>query len=480
MRPDRMPHWPFPIDDPYPVYRRLRDADPVQWCDELGAFIVLSYDDALAVLRSRSWSVDLRNGPDFRAQLGGPGAMAERWSKLVAFSDQQAQTRLRSAISHFLTPEAVEALRPRVSAVADAVLAGLGHRGAVELMSEFAYPVSAAVMAELLNLDKHAAALLRQEAPAMAKLLDPTADRDSIDVGSAAAMRVLECLGPLVSGRSQRPADDLLSSLMSSLGAGAPIDTDEVVLTCLLLVAAGVESMADLIGNGAHALLKHPEELETFTARPDVVPSAMDELVRYDNPVQLASRVCLVDRDLCDHSVRTGQHVLVLLGAANRDPAYFHAPDRLDLSRSGPRPLGFGGELHHCLGEALAGLSASEALARLFRRFDLEVVEDETIWRASAASRGLQAMVVERAHGARRRQRSGSRPSARRLPPAMDLYPRKSSELWDERAPRLSESRGERTVATAGSFAIFALLCLFAAFAVAALVIFPVVEMLKN
>jgi hypothetical protein len=404
------------------------------------------------------------------------------WAKLSVFSDLPGHTRLRAAVSHFFTPGAVEALRPRVSAIVDAVLAAFGHGPTTELMTELAYPIAVAVMAELFDVDADGAALLRQEAPAMRRLHDPIADQDTLEVGSAAAMRVMDFLAPIVAERRQRPANDLISALVPLEGDRGGLNADKVIVTCLLLVAAELETTADLIGNGAHALLNHREERDAFTYRPDLAPSFIDELVRYDSPVQVTSRVALADRKIFGHDVTAGQQVLVLLGAANRDPAYFRAPDQLDFSRSGPPPVGFGGGRHYCTGAPLARLVAEEALVRLFRRLpDLEQSEDGTSWRASTTVRGLEALPVKRGSSPKRRRGSGGGSSAGSLTPALERYARKSSELWDERIPPpLTESRGERTVATMGSFMIFVLLCAFVGFAIAALVIFPVVEMLKN
>ncbi len=358
--------WPFPTEDPYPAYRAAREQAPVQWNEPLGAHLVLSHEHAATVLRGGQWSSDPRNSPRLLAALGGPeGAALPAQSLLM--SDPPAHTRLRGAVNRFFTPRAVREIRARVAAVVESALAPFEQGEPVELMQELAYPIPLAVIAELFDVGLEGAELLREQTPTLARMLelDPTPE-ERAEIG-AAAMTVMLFLVPLVAERRTNPGADLLSALIHPPAGGVALDTDEIVTMCLLLLAAGHETTANLIGNGTLALLRHHEQLDWLVRHPEYTPQAIEELLRYDSPVQVASRVAREDLVLGDVAVRAGEPALVVLGAANRDPAHHPDPDRLDLTRSGPPHLSFGNGPHYCLGAGLARLEAAETFARLAR-----------------------------------------------------------------------------------------------------------------
>ncbi len=357
--------WPFPTEDPYPAYRAARERAPVQWDEALGAHLVLSHEHAAAVLRSPHWSSDPRNSPQLLASLQAQGVESELLAKSMLMSDPPAHTRLRSAVNRFFTPRAVRRIRERVAAIVDSALAPLLDGAPIELMSELAYPIPLAVIAELFDVGVDGAELLSSETPTLARMLDldPTpAEREAI---GTAAMTVMLFLVPIVAQRRRDPGDDLLSVLIHPPDGAVALDTDEIIATCVLLLAAGHETTANLIGNGTLALCEHPDQLERLARHPELVVGAVDELLRYDSPVQVASRVALSDLVLDGTTVLAGQQALVVLGAANRDPARHPAPDRLDFARATSGHLAFGGGPHFCVGAGLARLEAQETFKRL-------------------------------------------------------------------------------------------------------------------
>jgi cytochrome P450 len=359
--------WPFPAEDPYPAYHAARAGAPVQWNELLGAHLVLSHEHAATVLRGPEWSSDPRNSPELFASLGGPGSGVEMWSESLLMSDPPTHTRLRSSVNRFFTPRAVQQIRERVAAIVDSAFAPLGEDEPIELMSELAYPIPLAVIAELFDVGLEGAELLRSETPTLARMLelDPTpAEREAI---GAAAMTVMLFLVPIVAQRRVDPGGDLLSALIHPPDGGVTLATDEIITMCLLLLAAGHETTANLIGNGTLALFQHPDELEWLARHPDLCAGAVEELLRYDSPAQVASRVARDDLVLGGVRVRKGQQALVVLGAANRDPARYPAPDRLDLTRTGPPHLAFGNGPHYCVGAGLARLEAQETFNCLAR-----------------------------------------------------------------------------------------------------------------
>jgi cytochrome P450 len=357
--------WPFLAEDPYAAYRAARERAPVQWNEAFGAHLVLSYEHAAAILKSPDWSSDPSNSPRLLAELGGPEGGAEIWSRSLLMSDPPTHTRLRSSVNRFFTPRAVSGIRERVAAIVDSAFEPLTEGGSVELMSELAYPIPLAVIVELFDVGLEGAELLRSETPTLARMLELDPTPAELEAIGAAAMTVMLFLVPIVARRRSDPGEDLLSALIHPPHGGAQLQTDEIITMCLLLLAAGHETTANLIGNGTLALLQNPDQLDRLRTHPDLCPQAVEELLRYDSPVQVASRVALEDLALGDTEVSKGQQALIVIGAANRDPARYEDPDRLDLTRTGPSHLAFGGGPHFCVGAGLARLEAHETFQRL-------------------------------------------------------------------------------------------------------------------
>jgi cytochrome P450 len=385
--------WPFPTDDPYAAYDVARVGGPVQWNERLGAHLVLSHEHADAILRSPQWSSDPRNCPQLLDAMGGCGPVADLWSRSLLMSDPPTHTRLRKAVSTFFTPRAVQCIRKRVQAIVDAAFEPLSGGEPVELMSEVAYPIPLAVIAELFDVGIEGAKLLRSETSTLARMLEVDPTPEALETAGAAAMSVMLFLVPIVAARRRDPGDDLLSALIHPPDGDAALETDEVITMCLLLLAAGHETTANLIGNGTLALLEHPDELTWLRRHPEATRQAVEELLRYDSPVQVASRIASSDRMLAGQQVRRGDQALIVLGAANRDPARFNDPDRLDLSRAGPSHLAFGHGPHFCLGAGLARLEAQEYFSCLARAgTERETSDRPPCWDTSRTFRRLRSL----------------------------------------------------------------------------------------
>jgi cytochrome P450 len=357
--------WPFEAEDPYPGYRAARDMAPVQWNDSLGAHLVLSHEHAAAVLRGKDWSSDPRNSPRLLALLEEAGAVAEVFGKSLLTSDPPDHTRLRGAVNRFFTPRAVRSIHGRVSSIVETAMAPLLEGETIDLMSELAYPIPLAVIAELFDVGLEGAELLAAETPTLARGLELEPGPDELDAIGAAGMAIMLFLVPIVAERKADPGDDLLSALIHPPHGGAALAVDEVITMCLLLLAAGHETTANLIGNGALALFDRPDQLDWLAENPDHSLQAVDELLRYDSPVQIASRVAKDDLVVGDVEIGKGEQALVLIGAANRDPAQHPDPDRLDLRRSDGSHLAFGIGPHFCVGAGLARLEGQETFTRL-------------------------------------------------------------------------------------------------------------------
>ncbi len=359
--------WPFPTEDPYPAYHAARAQAPIQWSEQLGAYLILSYDHAAAVLRDPTWSSDPRTSPQLLAFLGEAGPASELLSESLLMSDAPTHTRLRSAVNRFFTPRAVQRIRERVLAIVDTAFAPLIEGESIELMSELAYPISLAVIAELFDVGLEGAELLSIETPTLARMLELDATSAELEAIGTAAMTAMLFLVPIVAQRMVDPGEDLLSALIHPPDGGVALETSEIITMCLLLLATGHETTANLIGNGALALFEHPDQLDWLARNPELSSGAVEELLRYDSPVQVASRVASSDLALGDTTVLAGQQALIVLGAANRDPARYQDPDRLDLSRAKGSHLAFGNGPHFCVGAGLARLEAQEVFRSLAR-----------------------------------------------------------------------------------------------------------------
>jgi cytochrome P450 len=357
--------WPFGTEDPYPAYHAARAQAPVQWNEQLGAHLVLSYEHAADVLRNPEWSSDPRNSPQVLASLGGEGPISEQWSRSLLMSDPPTHTRLRAAVNRFFTPRAMRGIRGRVAAIVDSAFTALADGEPIELMSELAYPIPLAVIAELFDVGLEGAELLRSQTPTLARMLELDPTPAEIETIGTAAMTLMLFLVPLVAQRREDPGEDLLSALIHPPDGGTALETYEIITMCLLLLAAGHETTANLIGNGTLALLQHPDQLDWLRRHPDLCAQAVEELLRYDSPAQVAPRVARNDLVLGGVRVRKGQQALVVLGAANRDPARYPDPDRLDLTHTGVSHLAFGNGPHFCVGAGLARLEAQEIFNRL-------------------------------------------------------------------------------------------------------------------
>jgi cytochrome P450 len=391
--------------DPYSYYCQLRENAPVLR-SSFGPIVLSRYDDCITALRDPR----LGRGTALRAAGDAPAIgfagldvdpelrreFFERAGNNMLFADPPDHTRLRRLVSRAFTPKRVESLRPAVAAMVDQRLDAMVDAGDVDVMEMLAFPLPVTVIGELVGVppaDRPGFQPLIRSAVAA---LDPTTDPAAIRTAAAAMDQARGYFADLVAERRRRPAEDLLSGLIASREAGDALSDDEVIATALLLFSAGFETTTNLIGNGLLALLHHPDQLEAWRADPALAPSAVEELLRWDSPVQLNMRTALEPADLAGEPLATGDVVIILQGGANRDPAHFDHPDTLDLARADNTPLSFGWGIHHCLGAALARMEGEVVFnALLARCARIEARFDQPDWRPTLTLRGLATLPVE-------------------------------------------------------------------------------------
>jgi cytochrome P450 len=389
------PFLPAVIADPYPSYHRLRAADPVH-LSPLGFWLLSRYDDCVMVLRDQRFG---RQGFEGALEaVYGSVAEEDRVPRSMLFRDPPDHTRLRSLVNRAFTPRVVEGLRPRIQQIVDELLDRVQDAGAMETIADLAYPLPVTVISEMLGVPEDDRDAIRQWSADVARSLDAIGlpgTGDLVTRGRAGRRVLGEYFRGLIPERRRRPRADLLSQLIAAEEQGDKLSEGELLATCVLLYIAGHETTVNLIGNGLLALLRHPAELSRLRTDPGLVPGAVEELLRYDGPVQRTARIAYEDLEIDGRRIAKGAMVVALLGAANRDPAHFPDPDRLDVARADNRHIAFGFGIHFCLGAPLARLEAQIAFNTLIRRAPrLALATEAPEWRDSQVLRGLKALPV--------------------------------------------------------------------------------------
>jgi cytochrome P450 len=375
-------------ENPYPLYQRLLSSAPVQWNDLLGAWTLVRYADVVANLSDPRFSAN-------RTKQAAPDPAEYDFAKSMLVSDPPDHTRLRALVSKAFTPRMVEQLRPRIIVIVGELLERMARReGPVDLIADLAYPLPVVVIAELLGVPAEDRVRFQEWSAVMAASLDPLVSAELANQVTIARDWLHAYLRGIIAERRQAPRSDLISALVAVEERGDVLSEPELVVMCTLLLIAGHETTVNLIGNGMLALLRHPDQLQRLREDPSQIALAVEELLRFDSPVQMTGRIALEPVEIGGHTVQPGEWVLPLLGAANHDPAQFTDPERLDLSRNPNPHVAFGRGIHFCLGAPLARLEGQLAIAALIRRFVNLQLAGEPVRRDQITLRGLQTLPV--------------------------------------------------------------------------------------
>lgn len=379
--------------DPYAVYARLRKEDPVYWSDELGFWLISSYDAVVLALRHPLFSRDTERPRDPSRPLT---ALHKTVGNMFLYTDPPRHTRLRGLVNKAFTPRIVEQLRSRIQAVTDDLLDAVAPRGRMDVIRDFSFPLPAIVIAEMLGVPPKDRERFKSWSSALAAIQDPWPTPSAISQANSALIDASAYVKALIRTRRVRGGDDLLSGLIAAEENGDVLSEDELIATCVLILTAGHETTMNLIGNGLLALLQNPHEFDRLRADPTLVPSAVEEFLRYEAPVQLTGRRALDDFKLAGRQIRAGDSAVLIIGSANRDPARFEEPDQLNITRQDNRHLSFGHGIHFCLGAPLARAEAQIAFLTLLTRFPSMTFASEPYVRAPLSLvRGLSSFPVE-------------------------------------------------------------------------------------
>jgi cytochrome P450 len=383
--------------DPYPLYERLRGGGGVQVSPASGVWFVTGYAAAKHVLHDPRFGRG--NGP-MAGAMSDPdvstrsGAM-RRESRNMLFADPPEHTRLRGLVSRAFTPRRVEALRPRLVEIADGLLDQLADGGIVDVLDALAFPFPVAVIGELVGVPQADRPMFRDLVRASTAMIEAAPSLDALAGAEEAMATMGDYFHALVARRRADPADDLVSAMIAIEDAdGDRLTESEMVSTAILLFGAGFETTTNLIGNGLLSLLHHPDQMARLRTDSSLLVPAVDEVLRFESPVQLDARTALTDGDVDGNPVDEGTSVVVFLGAANRDPLAYDSPQDFDVARSPNHPLSFGWGIHHCLGAHLARLEGEIVFGRLLERFGSIELAAQPAWRQSVTLRGLESLPV--------------------------------------------------------------------------------------
>ena len=388
---------PETLANPYPLYRRLREEDPVHWDPFLHAWVVTRYTEVIDVLLH--YSADRTPTPEQLSamDLSALNPIARVMVRQMLFMDPPDHTRLRALASAAFTPRRVEQLRSHIQEIMNGLLDQVMAAGRMDVIADFAAPAPAIVTAEMLGVPIEDHDKLKDWSADFAEMLgnfQHNPDRFPRVLKSVESM----CSYFHAAMEEQRvnPKDGMIHAMMVAEVDGAKLTEEEIIANLIVTMVGGQETTTNLIGNGILTLLRHPAEMERLRSNPGLIPSAVEELLRYESPSQHTARLAPADTQLGGKEIKKRQAVIAVMGAANRDPERFPDPDRLDLERKDNRHVAFGWAAHFCFGAALARLEGQIAFETILRRMPNLALDSTAplVWRPNLGLRGLTALAV--------------------------------------------------------------------------------------
>jgi pimeloyl-[acyl-carrier protein] synthase len=387
---------PVVLANPYPLFQRLRQQDPVHWDPFLHAWVVTRYADVLEVLHT--FSADRTPTPEQLASMGLAqlAPLAQLMVKQMLFMDASGHARLRGLASQAFTPAHIETLRSHIQEIVDQLLDAVQDRGSMDVVVDLAEPLPAIVTAEMLGLPVEDRHRLKAWSANFAEMLG------NFQHNPDHARRMLQTVDEMttyfreaVEEIKRHPREGLIHSLLAAEMDGDRLTDEEVVANAIITMVGGQETTTNLIGNGVLTLLRHPEQMRRLRGDSSLTASAVEEMLRFESPSQHTARLAPNDRQLGGKQIRKRQAVIAVMAAANRDPERFPEPDRFDVARPDNRHLAFGYAAHFCFGAPLARMEGQVAFATLLRRFEnIRLEPQDLVWRNNLGLRGLNSLRV--------------------------------------------------------------------------------------
>jgi cytochrome P450 len=408
--------------NPYPFYAQLRSQDPVYWDEEMGFWVLTRYVDIASVYtddrfsRAQGLMSNFGRLTEFEQRIAEP--VYRSFSKTMFYADPPYHTHLRGLMNNAFTPRRVEQMRPYIQRIVDELLDTVQAKGHMDVIHDLAYPLPVMVIAELLGLPTNDRARFKGWSDDLFAILGTVRHSPQLMERAAQSLtEMTEYVTELSRARREQPRDDLLSVLLSVVdedaelecphphhaqghltrdhGATAQLTQEELVANINILLSTGHETTTHLIGNGLLALLQHPDQMQKLRSQPALVASAIEEMMRYDNPVQITYRSAIENAEINGKQIRKGDLVNSILGSANRDTERYTDPDRFDITRNEGRHLNFGLGIHFCIGASLVRLEAEIAFNTILHRFpNLQLATESLDWQEHPVFRGLKTLLV--------------------------------------------------------------------------------------
>ncbi len=386
--------------NPYPFYAQLRSQDPVHWDEAMGFWVLTRYDDVATAFndprfsRAQGLMGGFKRLPEAEQRIAEP--VYHAYAQSMPYTDPPYHTRLRALVNKAFTPRVVERMRPYIQQVVDDLLDAVEVKGRMDVIRDLAYPLPLAVIAAMLGFPIEERQQLKKWSDDSFAVLGIIRHSPELMEGAARSMAELSnYITALSQSRRLQPQEDLLTALVTVVDEGERLTQDELIANVSVLLAAGHETTSNLIGNGVLAFLRHPDQLQKLGDDPALADSAVEEVMRYDNAVQIVYRSAIEEVELGGKRIGPGQLVNMILGAADRDPEHFSKPDQFDITRDEGKHVGFGLGIHFCIGAPLARLEVQMAFTTLLRRFpnlrlDMEALE----WHEHPTFRGVKSLPV--------------------------------------------------------------------------------------
>jgi cytochrome P450 len=388
---------PEVLANPYPLFKRLRETDPVHWDSFLHAWVITRYEDVINVMLR--CSADRTPTPQQLEAMGMAAELqpiAQVMVKQMLFMDAPAHTRLRALCASAFTPARVAALKQRIQDIADQLLDRVIHSGRMDVIADFANPLPAIVTAELFGVPVEDHQDLKDWSTDFAEMLgnfQHNPDRARRVLSSTE--KLLAYFQRAIREQEKNPTPGLVNSLMNAEVDGSRLTEEEVVANLIVTMVGGQETTTNLIGNGLVSLLKNPDQLERLKNDSSILPSAIEELLRYESPSQHTARLAPENMQLGGKQIQKRQAVIAVFAAANRDPERFPEPDKLDLRREDNRHVAFAWGAHYCFGAPLARMEGQIAFETILRRLPgIRLEPQELMWRENLGLRGLKSLFI--------------------------------------------------------------------------------------
>lgn len=379
---------------PYPTYQRLQLEDPVH-LSSIGAWVMTRYCDVVKALRDPRLSSKQSQISSYSSYQQSNSPVVSLSSQLLFFRDPPDHTRLRKLVTKAFNVRVIEEMRPHIQQIVDELINKVKDTGAMDIIADLSRPLPVRGIAQMLGIPLADSDQLQQWSDCLSYILDPIKSSNTRQQLNQSILEFRDYLRNLVQQRRQNPENDLISALIQARDERDMLSEDELLVTCILLFATGEETTVNLIGNGMLTLLSHQDQLEKLKQNPSLIQSAVEEILRYESPVQISGRTVLDNLEIGGKVIRKGSPVFLILGAANRDSAHFCNPNQFNITRCENNHLAFGDGIHYCLGAALARIQGQIAINTLIQRLpNMKLQVDQPKWRENIFLRGLTTLPV--------------------------------------------------------------------------------------